>query len=136
MRKREGDGATPAGPLRVTGGYRNPERFRLRPGCSRLEPATAAHGWCDEPSHGSYNRPVRLPFRFSAESMLRGDRLYDICLVLDWNLRPRIRNRGSAIFLHQTSPDCRPTAGCVALEPRLLRRLLHRLAGRRIVVIP
>lgn len=136
VRKREGDGATPAGPMRVIGGYRNPKRFRLRYECAQLLPASPALGWCDAPQAASYNRPVRLPARSRAESMLREDRLYDICLVLDWNTGPRVRHRGSAIFLHQTSLERKPTAGCIALDPALLRRLLARLRGRRIVMTP
>lgn len=135
-RKREGDGATPAAPMKILGGYRNPQRVRFAPGANRLAPASMMLGWCDEPGHASYNRPVRLPFRFSHESMRRDDRLYDVCLVLDWNLRPRSRRRGSAIFLHQTSPDRRPTAGCIALDPPLMRKLLPRLTGRTIAVLP
>lgn len=65
--------------------------------------------------------------------MYREDRLYDICLVLDWNLRPCVRNRGSAIFLHQTSQSGEPTLGCIALEPSALRRLLP-LLGRNTVI--
>lgn len=134
--KREGDGATPAARMTVLGGYRNPRRFRLSPGAGALVPADAGLGWCDAPEHPAYNRPVRLPFRYGHESMLRDDRLYDICLVLDWNIRPRARRRGSAIFLHLTNPEGTPTAGCIALEPGRMRILLPRLIGRKIVVLP
>ncbi len=75
----------------------------------RLALATADLGWCDAPQSACYNRPVRLSFRASHEKMLRSDRLYDICLVLDWNFTRRARNRGSAIFMHLTRPDGGPT---------------------------
>ena len=45
----------------------------------------------------------------------RQDSLYDIIGVLDWNLRPVIPDRGSAIFLHVATPSYEPTAGCIAL---------------------
>jgi L,D-peptidoglycan transpeptidase YkuD (ErfK/YbiS/YcfS/YnhG family) len=62
--------------------------------------------------------------------MWREDRLYDFVGVLDWNLVPRVRGRGSAIFLHLSRSDFAPTAGCVALQPGDLRRLLA-MVGRR-----
>jgi L,D-peptidoglycan transpeptidase YkuD (ErfK/YbiS/YcfS/YnhG family) len=56
--------------------------------------------------------------------MMRKDGLYDVCLVLDWNITARSRNRGSAIFMHLIRPGYEPTAGCVALHPRDMRRIL------------
>jgi L,D-peptidoglycan transpeptidase YkuD (ErfK/YbiS/YcfS/YnhG family) len=69
--------------------------------------------------------------------MHRDDRLYDACLVLDWNYTKRARNRGSAIFLHMTRTDKGPTAGCIGLDPALMARLLPRLLrGVCIAVLP
>ncbi len=50
--------------------------------------------------------------------------------MIDYNQsRPR-KGRGSAIFVHVMAPDRTATAGCVALRPGDLRRLLPRLARR------
>lgn len=127
IRKREGDGATPAGSLSVLGGYRNTSKPFFAAGSRKLRQIDEKLGWCDEPNHPSYNRPVRLPYSAGHEKMLRTDRLYDFCLVLDWNISKRARNRGSAIFLHLTRPDNGPTQGCIALDPALMRRLLSQL---------
>jgi L,D-peptidoglycan transpeptidase YkuD (ErfK/YbiS/YcfS/YnhG family) len=60
-----------------------------------------------------------------------------VVLVLDWNVTRRARNRGSAIFMHLTRPDGGPTHGCIALDPKLVRRLLPQLlAGITIRVLP
>ena len=64
------------------------------------------------------------------EKLWRADRLYDLVIVLDYNIRPRRKSRGSAIFLHCARPDFAPTEGCVALRPDDLRRLLPRLAKK------
>ena len=61
---------------------------------------------------------------------MREDRLYDFCLVLDWNIRPRRRNGGSAIFMHLSRPGFRPTEGCIAVERRVMLRLLPHLSRR------
>lgn len=62
--------------------------------------------------------------------MWRDDHAYDVVLVLDFNLRPRIRGGGSAIFFHLAHGDGRPTAGCLALERADMLKLLPRLSAR------
>lgn len=99
-----------------------------------LRAVSADLGWCDAPSHPRYNRPVALPFGGSHEKMLRAVRLYDVCLVLDWNFSRRARNRGSAIFMHLTRMDGGPTQGCIALAPEQMRRLLPALVSGRVAI--
>lgn len=133
--KREGDGATPLGAWRVLHGYFRADR--LRPGNSllRLRAIRRDDGWCDAPDDRNYNRPVRLPYPASAESMMRDDRLYDVCIVLDCNIAPRRRGMGSAIFFHVAKPGFPPTQGCIAVEPRVMRRLLPYLDRNTVVEV-
>lgn len=125
--KREGDGATPAHHLlRPLWVYWRPDRGRRPHSRLDLSPIGQGDGWCDGPAHPAYNSPVRLPFVASHETMWRDDQLYDICVVLDWNMVPRARarNRGSAIFMHVAKPGYPPTAGCIALARPDLEWLL------------
>ena len=122
--KREGDGATPLGDLAVVSGFRKGGSLTAAPSAVSLRRVGRLDGWCDAPRHGAYNRPVRLPFPASHETLLRSDRLYDFVLVLDWNIRSRRRGRGSAIFLHVARPGYQPTEGCIALKRQDLIRLL------------
>lgn len=134
--KREGDGATPRfRPMALVAALYRADRV-TRP-TTRLpcRPIRPDDGWCDDPTDGRYNRPVRLPLTASHETLRRDDRLYDVVVILDWNLTRRALGRGSAIFLHQTAAPSRPTAGCVALEPRDLRRLLARLPARAFLIV-
>ncbi|QKV19881.1 L,D-transpeptidase family protein [Oricola thermophila] len=133
--KREGDGATPVGAMRVVAGWYRPDRLARPATLVPLTPITARDGWCDAPADPNYNRPVRLPYAASHEKMLRDDRLYDVCLVLDWNLLPfgRRRNGGSAIFLHVAKPGFPPTEGCIAVAPETMRRLLPRIGPGTVV---
>ncbi len=133
VRKREGDGATPVADLRLLYGYYRPDRLRLPPTRLAMRPIQADHGWCDAPHHPAYNRLVRLPFAHSHERMMRDDGLYDICLVLDWNVHTRRRHHGSAIFFHLTDPHHPPTEGCIAVRRQVMLRLLPQL-GRETVV--
>jgi L,D-peptidoglycan transpeptidase YkuD (ErfK/YbiS/YcfS/YnhG family) len=133
--KREGDGETPAGRFRVTGGYWRQDRLRRVGGAFRLKPITADMGWCDDPADANYNRPLRLPARARHEELLRADGLYDVVLVLDHNQSPRVRGHGSAIFFHLTRDKMDPTAGCVAISRAQMLRLLPRLARDCVMII-
>ncbi len=132
--KREGDGATPLAAMRIVSGYFRADRFAsarmTRLGMKPIDPDL---GWCEVPDDRNYNRPVRLPYPVSHEYMRRPDRLYDACLVLDWNIIPRRRCRGSAIFFHLARPDFTPTQGCVAVSARTMARLLPLLSNRTVL---
>jgi L,D-peptidoglycan transpeptidase YkuD (ErfK/YbiS/YcfS/YnhG family) len=126
--KREGDGATPLGSMRLLGGYFRNDHIRI--GSTRLvmEAISANLGWCEVPDDRNYNRPVKMPYAASHETMRRADPLYDYCIVLDWNIVPRRRGRGSAIFFHLARPDFSPTQGCVAVSAQVMARLLPHLS--------
>lgn len=133
--KREGDGATPLGPLPLRRVLYRADRGARPPAAVPVEPIAPDDGWCDDPAHPDYNRPVRLPHPARHEALWRGDGLYDLVGVLGWNDAPPVRGRGSAIFLHVARPDGAPTEGCIALPDRDLRTLLAAgLTG--IVVVP
>lgn len=135
--KREGDRATPAGRMRIVAGYHSTHPTARLGKPSWTIPISSGLGWCDDSSNPNYNRPVRLPFAASHETMARNDGLYDICLVLDWNLAPRARFRGSAIFFHCATPDHAPTEGCIALRrPDMGRILPYLRRGLQILVMP
>ena len=132
--KHEGDGCTPLGLWPIRGvllrtgkvdavDIRLPWRW-IRPG----------DGWADDPADPAYNRPVRLPRGFSAESLIRADDAYDIIVVLGHNDAPPMPGKGSAIFFHLS--EGRPTAGCVAIERDDMLRLLPLLApGDRMEIV-
>lgn len=132
--KREGDGATPRGRMLLKRAYLRGAGFRRVSGLplSRIEPSL---GWCDAVADRNYNRPVRLPYPASHERMMRDDRLYDCCVVLDWNLVPRRRGAGSAIFFHIAKSGFQPTEGCVAVTARTMAQLLPRLSTRTVLVV-
>lgn len=128
--KREGDGATPAGRWRLLYFYlRKPTPLRLSWRRTRRSDI-----WCDDPRAFLYNRPLTAPSRLSHEELWRKDRLYDVVGVTNYNMRPARRGRGSAIFFHIARDDLSPTAGCVALRPRDMARLLPRL-GRKVALL-
>jgi len=133
--KREGDGATPIGCFALRRALYRPDRLAPPQTALPTEPIAADDGWCDDPAHGSYNRPVRLPFDASCERLFRDDHVYDIVVVLGHNDDPPVPFAGSAIFLHLARPDYGPTEGCVALALRdLLTVLRHAGPADRLCV--
>ncbi len=133
--KREGDGATPLGAMRLVSAYYRPDHVRARAASLPMTPLDAQSGWCDAPDDRNYNCPVTLPYPASHETMKRKDGLYDVVIVLDYNLRPRLKGRGSAIFFHMAKPGLTPTEGCVALPPKVLLRLLPKLSPATVLTV-
>ncbi|MDB5570826.1 MAG: L,D-transpeptidase catalytic domain protein [Hyphomicrobiales bacterium] len=128
--KREGDGCTPAAVMAVCTGYFRTDRLTRPRAPALLRPLKPADTWCDDPGSFAYNQRRTAPVRHNHERMWLEERVYDIVFVLDFNIRPRVRGRGSAIFFHLTRPDRRPTAGCIAIDIRWMRRLLPLLAKK------
>ena len=122
--KSEGDGATPAGLLPIRRLLWRADRGPRPASALPAEPIAPEDGWCDDPVHADYNRPIRLPHAARHETLWREDAVYDVIGVLGWNDMPVRRGRGSAIFLHLARPGLPPTEGCVALPDAELRRLL------------
>ncbi len=135
MNKREGDGATPLGQMKILSGYFRKDHFMAGRTRLAMKPIDSSLGWCEVPDDRNYNRPVKLPYPVSHEHMLRDDRLYDACLVLDWNISPRRRGRGSAIFFHLARPGFTPTQGCVAVTAKVMARLLPFLSRRTVLKV-
>jgi L,D-peptidoglycan transpeptidase YkuD (ErfK/YbiS/YcfS/YnhG family) len=133
--KREGDGATPRGrfPVRqiLYRSDRGPPPRTLIP----LRAIRARDGWCDDPADRNYNRLITLPSRRSAEGLKRADQLYDLVLVLGYNDVPRVKGRGSAVFIHLARPGFTPTDGCIALSRHDLTMLLAQLRPHSTIAI-
>ena len=127
--KREGDGATPRAAMRLLSVYYNPSRGSRPSTALDVRAIRSNDSWCDDPRDRNYNRAVRHPYPTSAEHLWRADALYDLIVVLDYNIRPRRRGAGSAIFMHVARPGYQPTEGCIALQPADLLKLL-RIARR------
>jgi len=133
--KREGDGATPAARLHPRAVLYRADRFPRPFTALPLTAITPNDGWCDDPADRNYNRPVSLPYPGRHERLWREDHLYDLLVVLDWNLEPAIKGRGSAIFLHLANPGGAPTEGCIAVAPSAMHRLLRIMTRRTLIAI-
>lgn len=130
VEKIESDGVSPVGrwPIRMVC-YRA-DRIERPASPFPTRAIAETDGWCDDPAHAAYNRPVTRPFPASHEEMWRQDDLYDIVVVLGHNDDPPVPGAGSAIFLHIARPDYSSTEGCAALAKEdLLAFLAHAQSG-------
>ncbi len=121
--KREGDGKTPSGiyPLETAFGYAP----SIDTGLSYRQASTDDF-WVDDVTSVQYNEWVKGPLPAgSFERMKRFDNLYQYGIVIGYNRHPVVRGAGSAIFIHVWRRYDSPTSGCVALNQRNIRRLLH-----------
>ncbi len=133
--KREGDRGTPAGRMRVLKGYFRSDRISQVISQIPMRPLTPLDTWCDDAQSFSYNRHAFAPVRHKHEHMWLADGVYDVVFVLDYNIRPRVRGLGSAIFFHLTRPDRSPTAGCIAINLASMRHLIPRLSRHVVFII-
>ncbi len=122
--KREGDLASPIGVWPIRRVLYRPDRGPAPATALAAEPLSPDDGWCDAPDDPAYNRPVKLPYPASAETMWRDDHLYDLVVVLGHNDDPPVAPMGSAIFLHLAREGYLPTEGCVAVAREDMEALL------------
>ncbi len=133
--KFEGDGATPRGRFRLVRLWWRADRSPRPRTRLPVRPIRPDDGWCEDPHDRRYNQPIRLLEGAPGDRLKRADRLYDFIVEIDHNTRPRVRNRGSAVFIHIARPGFAPTAGCVAMKRADLKRLLPSLTARSSIAI-
>lgn len=134
--KREGDLKTPSGTFALRCCYYRPDRVIPPPQTQLpLIPLSPEDGWCDDPAHSLYNRPVKLPFAASHEKLWREDHVYDFIIPLGYNDEEITPGHGSAIFMHLMREDGVGTEGCVALARDDFLKLLPRFSKETQVVV-
>ena len=113
--KLEGDNCTPKGTFSLGPVYYRNDRVDKPITKLKTIRINKQMVWCDDPSSISYNKKIKLNKKIKAEKLYRKDKIYDIIIVINYNTRRIIRNKGSAIFIHVTN-NYKPTKGCVALS--------------------
>ena len=92
-------------------------------------------GWCDDPRSRNYNKLIKLPSNYKHEKLFKKENIYDIILVLNYNMRPIKKNKGSAIFIHVSKKNFKKTDGCVAIQKRDLLKIVKELKKNTKVMI-
>jgi len=132
--KKEGDKCTPRGKFKVKYILFRKDRVKnLKCKLKKVE-IEKNMGWCDDPKSKHYNKLIKFPFSMSAEKLFLKKNIYDICLVLNYNMSPIKKGKGSAIFFHLASRRYSPTRGCIAISKFNMIKIL-KLINRQTKII-
>ena len=134
-KKVEGDNITPNGIFRIVKIYYRKDRVKKLSSKFKLIKINEKMAWCDDPKSRKYNQLIKLPTKYSHEILYRKDNIYDLILVLNYNMEPIIKNKGSAIFIHVAKKNYKKTAGCVALKKADLNYLVKEIKKNTKVII-
>jgi len=123
-KKKEGDNITPKGIYKIIKIYYRDDRIKKISSKFKLIKIRKNMGWCDDPKSKKYNQLIKLPNRYSHEKFFKNDNSYDLIVILNYNINPIIKNKGSAIFIHIAKKNYKSTAGCIALKKDDLLKLI------------
>ena len=125
--KKEGDKSTPKGKFRLN--YVLYRSDRIKKVSTELKKMIIRKkmGWCDDPKSTKYNKLVKFPFKFGAEKIYIKENIYDIIIVINYNMKPIIPYKGSAIFLHLAKKNYSSTKGCIAISKKDMGLLLSKI---------
>ena len=134
-KKKEGDLVTPKGKYKIK--YILYRRDRIKEIKTKIKKIIIKKNmaWCDDPNSRKYNKLVKLPSAFGYEKLYRRENIYDIIIVLNYNMNPIKKNKGSAIFIHIAKKNYKKTEGCVAIKKNELLKVLKFLNSETIVKI-
>ena len=122
----EGDNITPLGIYKIVKIFYRKDRIKNISSKFKLFSINKNMCWCDDSKSKHYNQLIKLPTNYTHEKLYRRDCVYDLILVLNYNMKPIIKNKGSAIFIHVTK-NYKKTAGCVALKKDHLIKLVSKI---------
>ena len=135
--KREGDYKTPVGIFDLGNIYYRSDR--LEKPISKLKTTIIKKnmGWCDDPSTKYYNKLIKIKknLKISYEKLYRKDNKYDLFILIKYNYKKTLKNKGSAIFLHLTK-NYMPTKGCISIKKKdflILCRLISKRTKIKII---
>ena len=135
LKRGEGDGITPVGTFPLLYCLVRKDRVQVQHHHFDTNWIKPNDGWCDAVGDRNYNQAVTLPYDASHESLCREDHLYDIVIVMDYNISARMSTGGSAIFFHLAHENYRPTEGCVAISRKDMEWLLPRISSDTVMDI-
>ena len=122
-RKKEGDKKTPAGLFSLGKVYYRKDKIRdLKTNLKKIV-IKKKMAWCDDPNNKFYNK-LTFTNDKSKEKLYRKDNLYNIIVVINYNIKPIIKNKGSAIFIHLARKNYSGTMGCIGLKKKDLLDIL------------
>lgn len=134
-KRKEGDNITPKGTYKIIKIYYRKDRIKKISSKFKLIKIEKNMAWCNDPNSQKYNQLIKLPSKYTYERLFRKDNVYDLILVLNYNINPIVKNKGSAIFIHIAKKKYKKTAGCVGLKKSDLIKLIMIIKKKTKVII-
>ena len=125
-KRREGDLITPKGLYKIKYVLFRSDRVKIKTKIKK-KIIKKNNVWCDDPASKYYNKLVELPFNYRHEKLYKKENIYDIILIINYNMSPIVKNKGSAIFIHVSNRNYKKTEGCIALKKTHLLKILKEL---------
>jgi len=135
IKRKEGDLITPKGKYKVKYILYRKDRIRKIQSKIKRIVITRSMGWCDDPKSKDYNKLIKLPTNYKYEKLYRKENVYDLILVLNFNMRPIVKKKGSAIFIHIAKKNYKKTEGCIAINKISLLKIIKKLKNNTKVLI-
>ena len=126
--KIEGDNFTPVGIFTFGKLYYRKDRVKKPTTNLKTKVIKPGMGWCNDPKSKYYNKEINIKKKIHHEKLYRKDYKYDYLIVINYNIKKIIPNKGSAIFLHLTK-NYIPTEGCIGLKKKdflILLKLINK----------
>ncbi len=119
---REGWGRTPTGVFTLTRSFGNQPNDGTHLPYFR---AGLDDWWDENPASPAYNRHVRSVVSpgGDSENLYDAGAAYSHAVVINYNMDPVVKGAGSGFFLHVATGH--PTAGCVAINARVLTEIMR-----------
>ena len=134
-KREEGDLITPKGKYKIKYILYRKDRIKRIQSKIKKIAITKRMGWCDDPKSKDYNKLIKLPINYRYEKLYRKENIYDLILVLNFNMRPIVKKKGSAIFIHIAKKKYKKTEGCVAVNKVSLLKIIKKLKNNTKVLI-
>ena len=122
--KKEGDLCTPRGVFKLGLLYYRKDRNKSLKSKLKKKAIKKNMGWCDDIKSKKYNQQIYFPYTYRAEKLYRRSKIYDIFVNIKFNHSPVVKGKGSAIFLHLTNKNYKPTKGCIAIQKKDFLKIL------------
>jgi len=121
--KIEGDNCSPTGIFTLGKLYVRTDRIKNIETKFKYVPIKKNMAWSDDPDSPNYNK-LFFTSKSHKEKLFRTDNIYDLVLVINYNIFPTIAYNGSAIFIHIAKRNFDPTNGCIAIKKSDFKEIL------------
>ena len=123
QKKIEGDGKSPTGIFRLGKIFTYEKKLNT---LLEYQQITKEDKWIDDPNSDDYNKYIRGSTNAkSYENLLLNNDAYKYCIVIEYNMNPVVKGKGSAIFFHLGVKKPYFTAGCVAINEENMKLIVN-----------